>query len=61
MDLAHSFGVDTVAEGIKDEETLVALAELGVDMAQGYHTGRPGPLEDALTRLGSSGAAYSNT
>jgi EAL domain-containing protein (putative c-di-GMP-specific phosphodiesterase class I) len=46
---------------VKDEETLVALAELGVDMAQGYHTGRPGPLEDALTRLGSSGAAYSNT
>ena len=42
--LAREFGHTTVAEGVEDEETLGLLAELGVDQAQGYLLGRPGPL-----------------
>jgi predicted signal transduction protein with EAL and GGDEF domain len=30
-----------VAEGIEDAGTLVALRELGCDLAQGYHISRP--------------------
>jgi PAS domain S-box-containing protein len=44
VDLAHGFGQTTVAEGVEDEQTLQRLRELGVDRAQGYFLGRPGPL-----------------
>jgi EAL domain-containing protein (putative c-di-GMP-specific phosphodiesterase class I) len=43
--LAHRLGQTTVAEGVEDEETMVLLGELGVDYAQGYHLGRPAPLQ----------------
>jgi EAL domain-containing protein (putative c-di-GMP-specific phosphodiesterase class I)/ketosteroid isomerase-like protein len=44
VDLAQGFGQTTVAEGVEDEQTLQRLRELGVDRAQGYFLGRPGPL-----------------
>jgi PAS domain S-box-containing protein len=43
--LARGFKLKTVAEGVEDAETLEVLRELGVDLAQGYHLGRPEPLE----------------
>jgi PAS domain S-box-containing protein len=43
--LARGFKLKTVAEGVEDAETLEVLRELGVDCAQGYHIGRPEPLE----------------
>jgi PAS domain S-box-containing protein len=43
--LAISFDLQTVGEGVEDAETLELLRDLGVDFAQGYHIGRPGPLE----------------
>lgn len=43
--LARSFGLQTVAEGVEDAESLALLRELGVDFAQGYHLGRPAPLD----------------
>lgn len=42
--LAKGFSLRTVAEGVEDAETYELLLELGVDFAQGYHIGRPGPL-----------------
>ncbi len=42
--LAAGFGQQTIAEGVEDQETLELLREYGVDFAQGYHIGRPGPL-----------------
>jgi EAL domain-containing protein (putative c-di-GMP-specific phosphodiesterase class I) len=36
-----------VGEGVEDGETLELLRELGVDYAQGFHIGRPSPLEAA--------------
>jgi PAS domain S-box-containing protein len=48
--LAEGFHLKTVAEGVEDEATLTLLGELGVDYAQGYHTGRPGPLPETAER-----------
>jgi len=43
MRLGHDLGLSVVAEGVEDEATLVALEALGVDIAQGFHLGRPMP------------------
>jgi PAS domain S-box-containing protein len=48
VSLAEGLGLDTVAEGVEDEETLALLVEYGVTHAQGYHIGRPGPLSEVL-------------
>ena len=37
IELAHELGLRVVAEGIEDAETQALLAELGCDLAQGYH------------------------
>lgn len=47
VSLATGFGLKTVGEGVEDEETLVLLRNLGVDYGQGFHIGRPAPLEAA--------------
>ncbi len=44
VSLASGFGQQTIAEGVEDEATLQALRQLGVDMAQGFHVGRPAPI-----------------
>jgi EAL domain-containing protein (putative c-di-GMP-specific phosphodiesterase class I) len=43
--LAEGFGYQTIAEGVEDAETLALLEEFGVDFAQGFHLGRPAPIE----------------
>ena len=43
--LAHDFDVIAVAEGVEDEATLIRLAEMGCDQAQGYYFSRPVGLE----------------
>src|SRR5271168_1068483 len=43
--LAAGFGQCTIAEGVEDAATLALLGELGVDLAQGFHLGRPGPID----------------
>ena len=49
----------TIAEFVGDEETVRALNRLGVDYAQGYHTGRPAPLEDLIAVPGAVAVAKS--
>jgi diguanylate cyclase (GGDEF)-like protein len=44
--LGHNLGLSVVAEGIEDELTASALHDLGCDIAQGYHFGRPMPAAD---------------
>jgi diguanylate cyclase (GGDEF)-like protein/PAS domain S-box-containing protein len=51
VDIARGLGADTIAEFVQDDETLALLRELGVGYSQGYHTGRPGPLEAILPPL----------
>ena len=43
--LARELGVDTIAEGVEDKRALSAVQELGIDYAQGFHIGRPRPVE----------------
>jgi EAL domain-containing protein (putative c-di-GMP-specific phosphodiesterase class I) len=48
VDLAKGFGQRTIAEGVEDDETRRALAEMGVDYGQGFLFGRPTLAADAL-------------
>jgi diguanylate cyclase (GGDEF)-like protein len=41
VNLAHDLGLKVVAEGVEDEPTLQRLAQIGCDLAQGYHLSRP--------------------
>jgi EAL domain len=43
IQLATSFGLQTMAEGVETPEAAAALIELGCHQAQGYLIGRPGP------------------
>jgi PAS domain S-box-containing protein len=45
VSLAKAFGLRTIAEGVENVETLALLRANGVDFAQGYHLGRPQPVE----------------
>ncbi len=40
-DIAREFNIQTIAEYVEDEKTLLLLQKLNVDYAQGYHIGRP--------------------
>lgn len=44
VDLARSFGLQTLAEGVEGEDVLQVLCCLGVDLAQGFHLGAPAPM-----------------
>jgi diguanylate cyclase (GGDEF)-like protein len=41
VELGHQFGMEIVAEGIENQETLVLLDNYGCEWAQGYHICRP--------------------
>ena len=41
VNVAHALGLTVVAEGVENEEQLVALRALGCDAGQGYHWSRP--------------------
>lgn len=46
--LSKAFGLQTIAEGVEDAETLELLHDLGVDLAQGDFIARPEPMEAPL-------------
>jgi len=52
VDLARSFGLRVVAEGVESAALLRALRVLGCDVAQGFHTGRPADVATTRERLG---------
>ena len=41
VDMAQGMEKTTIAEAVEDEPTLEAVRELGIDLAQGFHLGRP--------------------
>jgi diguanylate cyclase (GGDEF)-like protein/PAS domain S-box-containing protein len=48
VDIARGLGKKTIAEYVGDAATVELLRELGVDYAQGFHIGHPGPLAARL-------------
>jgi diguanylate cyclase (GGDEF)-like protein len=48
VEIARGLGKQTIAEFVEDEDTTKLLREYGVDMAQGYHLGRPVDAAEAL-------------
>lgn len=46
--LAQGMGTRTIAEFVGDEKTFATVAALGVDYAQGFHLGKPAPVESLL-------------
>jgi EAL domain-containing protein (putative c-di-GMP-specific phosphodiesterase class I) len=51
VELARTFGLCVVAEGVETAEQLEHLAGLGCDVAQGYLVGRPVPAAALAQRL----------
>ena len=45
IEVAHNLDLSVVAEGVENEEISQQLARLGCDEAQGWHIGRPMPVE----------------
>jgi diguanylate cyclase (GGDEF)-like protein/PAS domain S-box-containing protein len=51
VEIARGLGKRTVAEFVGDEATMELLRELGVNDGQGFHLGRPAPLEDLIAAM----------
>ncbi|MEM7542191.1 MAG: EAL domain-containing protein [Pseudomonadota bacterium] len=47
-EIGHVMGKKTIAEFVEDDVTLDELRAIGVDYAQGFHFGRPAPLDEIL-------------
>ncbi|XOV84799.1 MAG: EAL domain-containing protein [bacterium] len=59
VEMARGLKMQVVAEGVEDEEQLIALDRMGVTHIQGYFIARPQPFEDfqiLLSQWGSNGA-----
>jgi diguanylate cyclase (GGDEF)-like protein len=48
IDLAHSLGMEVIAEGVDSQETIDLLIEMGCDTAQGFYISRPQSALDLL-------------
>jgi diguanylate cyclase (GGDEF)-like protein len=57
VDLAHSFGLRVVAEGVEDEGTASVLGRLGVDQAQGFFYAHPSPPSEVANPSARRGGA----
>jgi diguanylate cyclase (GGDEF)-like protein/PAS domain S-box-containing protein len=51
--IAEGMRIRTVAEFVADGATLEILKRAGIDFAQGYHIGRPAPVEEMLAVAGA--------
>lgn len=57
--LARALGLGIVAEGVETAEQLCLSRALGVDQIQGYHCGRPRPIEEVpALLLGDAAKAF---
>jgi EAL domain-containing protein (putative c-di-GMP-specific phosphodiesterase class I) len=54
VELAHTFALHAVGEGVETAGHLAALRRLGCDRAQGFYFARPLPADETAVLLGSS-------
>jgi len=52
--IGHVMGLKTIAEFVETREILESLCKLGVDYAQGYHLGKPLPLDQVINEYTDS-------
>jgi EAL domain-containing protein (putative c-di-GMP-specific phosphodiesterase class I) len=52
--MAHSLGLDIIAEGVETAKQLEILHELGAQMGQGYLWSRPMPAEEIASWIGQT-------
>uniref|UniRef100_B8HP72 Diguanylate cyclase/phosphodiesterase with extracellular sensor n=1 Tax=Cyanothece sp. (strain PCC 7425 / ATCC 29141) TaxID=395961 RepID=B8HP72_CYAP4 len=43
-DIAHTMGIQTIAEGVDSLDTLSSVSQIGIDFAQGHYIAQPVPL-----------------
>lgn len=48
-DIGHVMGLETIAEFVEDEHIWEKLRSIGVDYGQGYHLGKPVPIDAILS------------
>jgi EAL domain-containing protein (putative c-di-GMP-specific phosphodiesterase class I) len=51
INLTHSLGIKTIAEGVETETQLAELGRMGCDIAQGYYFAKPRPSNEVSTLL----------
>jgi diguanylate cyclase (GGDEF)-like protein len=51
IDLGNNLGLEVVAEGVEDQETSDLLTAMGCTRVQGWHVGRPMPVDQATSWL----------
>ena len=56
--VGHVMGIATVAEFVENDAIRAALAEIGIDYAQGYGVARPRPLAELLAEQPTGGLAH---
>ena len=59
--LGRNLGVQVVAEGVETEEHYQLLVQLGCDVIQGYHVGRPVTAETLIEQYGYDASGHSQT
>lgn len=52
LGLGRGLQLQVVAEGVETPEQAAVLGEMGCTLAQGYHFGRPGPVDDLWRSVG---------
>ncbi len=58
IELAHNFALKVVAEGIEDQETYIALKNMGCDVGQGFYMAKPMPEEEFAKWLETFNEVY---
>jgi len=51
IDLARNMGLQTIAEGVEDQQVMDKLSELGCSTIQGFHLSRPLAADDVIARV----------
>jgi diguanylate cyclase (GGDEF)-like protein len=56
IELGHALNLSVLAEGVETHDVLEQLADLGVDVVQGYHVGRPAAGDELVRAFAASRA-----